>query len=117
MNTRTQLYLAFGTQVLLAAALGVGVLLGMAEVRRQFSLVAEYDAPIIANARHLSKLVVDMETGQRGFCITQKEEFLAPYTAGIKAFDALVEKEKRRYAKAGIRDDDRGGQIEALERI
>ena len=54
----------------------------------------EHDAPLIANARHLSKLVVDMETGQRGFVITGKDEFLEPYDRAVAAFAGLLREEK-----------------------
>ena len=95
MKIRTKLGLASGSQVVLAGVLGMGVLFGMAEVKREFSHVVEHDAPVIANGRHLSKLVVDMETGQRGFVITGKEEFLEPFTSGVKAFDALIAEQKK----------------------
>lgn len=76
MKTRTRLYPGFGTQVLLAAVLGIGVLFGMAEVKRQLSFVIERDTPAITNARQLSKLIADMGTVLRGFVITVDEEFL-----------------------------------------
>ncbi len=110
MKTKTKLGLGFGGQVLLATVLGIFVLLGLFDVKQQFSLVIEHDSPVIANARQLAKLVVDMETGQRGFCIVQKEEFLAPYFAGAKEFDALIEKEKKLVS-------DNPSQVEALNRI
>ncbi len=90
MKITTKLSLAFGVQVTLVTVLGIGVLFGTIAVKRQFSFVVEHDAPVMANARHLSKLVVDMETGQRGFCITHQEEFLEPYTTGANEFDALI---------------------------
>jgi methyl-accepting chemotaxis protein len=110
MKTKTRLNLSFGGQILFAAILGMYVLLGLNDVKQQFSFVVEHDAIVIANARHLSMLVVDMETGQRGFCIVQKEEFLAPYIDGVKKFDVLIEKEKKLVS-------DNPGQVEALERI
>jgi len=110
MKIRTKLGLAFGIQVLLAAVLGLGALFGLRGVLRQFTIVVEHDAPVIANARHLLKLVVDMETGQRGFCITYEEEFLEPYVSGTKHFDALIEEEKRLVS-------DHPGQVAILERI
>ncbi len=110
MKITTKIGLGFGMQILFAAVLGSCVLLGMLAVKRQFSIVVERDAPVIANARHLSKLVVDMETGQRGFCITQQEQFLKPYIMGVKEFDALIEKEK-----ALVSND--LSQVAALERI
>ena len=60
VKTSTRLGLGFGVQIMLAAVLGISVLFGIASVQRQFRFVVEHDAPVIANARHLSKLVVDM---------------------------------------------------------
>jgi PAS domain S-box-containing protein len=110
MKIKTKLGIGFGVQVLLAAVLGISVLLGMLAVKRQFSFVVEHDAPVIANAHRLSKLVVDMETGQRGFCLTHQEAFLEPYIAGVKEFATLLEEQKK------LVGDDLG-QIAALERI
>jgi len=110
MKTKTRLSLGFGGQILLAAILGIYMLFGLADVKQQFNFVVKHDVPVIANARHLSKLVVDMETGQRGFCIVQKEEFLEPYIAGVKKFKALIEKEKKLVS-------DNPGQVESLEQI
>ena len=110
MKTGTRLGLGFGVQILLAGALGISVLLGMADVRRLFQFVAEHDAPVIANARQLSMLVVDMETGQRGFVITARDDFLEPYHSGAEEFDTLLEEEKELVS-------DNPPQVAALERI
>ena len=110
MKTGTRLGLGFGVQILLAGALGISVLLGLADVRRLFQFVAEHDAPVIANARQLSKLVVDMETGQRGFVITARDDFLEPYHSGAEEFDTLLEEEKELVS-------DNPPQVAALERI
>ena len=76
MTIKRKLIAGFGVLVLMSGFFGVIVLNNMADVQDQFTYVVEHDAPVIANANRLLKLVVDMETGQRGFCITQKEEFL-----------------------------------------
>ena len=110
MKTRTRLGFGFGVQILLACGLGVAVLVGLVRVQRQFSFVVEHDAPVIANARHLSKLVVDMETGQRGFVITGDEGFLEPYELGLPAFHALIEEEKTLVSDNPV-------QVRALDRI
>ena len=110
LNISTRLGLGFGVMLLLAGVLGTSVLLGMASVQRQFQVVAEHDAPVIANARHLSKLVVDMETGQRGFVITARDDFLQPYHSGAEEFDTLLEEEKELVS-------DNPPQVAALERI
>jgi signal transduction histidine kinase/AmiR/NasT family two-component response regulator len=110
MKIKTKLGLGFGMQVFFTTVLGIGVLLGMLAVKSQFRFVVEHDAPVIANAMHLSKLVVDQETGQRGFCITHREDFLEPYTKGAKEFNALIEVEKELVS-------DNPKQVAALERI
>jgi signal transduction histidine kinase/CHASE3 domain sensor protein len=61
----------------------------------RFTLLVEYYQPILANAYQLQKLLVDMETGERGFLITGQEEFLKPYYEAINKFDTLLETEKR----------------------
>lgn len=62
---KNKVWLRLRGQILLATVLGIWLILGLLDVKRQFQLVIEHDSPIIANARHLAKLVIDMETGQR----------------------------------------------------
>ena len=113
MNIRTKLAVGFGIVLLLITVLGVTVLFNMADVKQQFAFVIEHDAPVMANARHLSKLVVDMETGQRGFCITGKDEFLTPYKEGLIEFERLTEEQKntRAAAKAAKAGKDTVGDV------
>ena len=50
---------------------------------------------VIAHGNGLGKLIVDMETGERGFLIAGKEEFLEPFVTSQKSWskeiDQLVE--------------------------
>ena len=110
MKIKNKLGIGLGLQLFLSAVMGVTALMGLLAVNRQFRNVAEHDAPVIANARHLSKLVIDMETGQRGFCITYQDRFLEPYTAGISEFDSLIVKQKSLVS-------DNPSQLATLERI
>ena len=68
------------------------------------------DDAINANARDLLKLVVDMETGQRGFVITGKDDFLEPYENAVASFAGLLAEEK---ALVG----DNPAQVKLLEKI
>ncbi|MBW2633888.1 MAG: CHASE3 domain-containing protein [Deltaproteobacteria bacterium] len=102
--------LGYGVLIGFLVAFGIVVMMNLTGIVKQFSFVVEHDAPVIANARELSKLVVDMETGQRGFIITGKDEFLEPYTEGIKKFKKLLQKEKELVS-------DNPGQVKALEKI
>src|SRR5207253_3140410 len=49
---------------------------------------ARHSEQVIANANQLERLVIDMETGQRGFVITRDERFLEPWLAARKALPA-----------------------------
>ena len=105
-----KLNLGFGVQVLISVALGIAAVVGLSRVSEQFEFVVLHDAPVVANARQLSKLVVDLETGQRGFVITAQDEFLEPYDAAQKQFARLL-----RVEKALVSDN--SSQVEALNRI
>ena len=110
MTIGRKLGLGFGSVLLLFVILGFIITLSLENINQKFDYVVTHDAPVIANAMELSKLVVDMETGQRGFCITQKEEFLEPYHNGYKRFNELIKQEK--YLVSDNRD-----QVRALEKI
>ena len=100
----------FGVVLLLFVATSMTVLVNMARVHRQFKRVVQHDAPVLANANQLLRLVVDMETGQRGFCITKKEEYLEPYNFAQDHFYRLLDIEKTLIS-------DHPREIEILERI
>ena len=88
----------------------VVILVTLGTLTGKFSFMVEHDLPVLANAARLEKLMVDMETGERGFLITGKEEFLEPYRAGLKEFDALIATQKELVS-------DNPPQVERLEEI
>jgi methyl-accepting chemotaxis protein len=45
---------------------------------------------VLENASTIEKLIVDMETGERGFLIAGKEEFLEPYESGKKQLSSIL---------------------------
>ncbi len=100
----------FGVVLALMVSLALCVLYNLNNIDTQFSFVIKHDAPAIANARQLSKLVVDMETGQRGFVITGNDEFLEPYNQALIEFESLLETEKQLVS-------DNPPQVRLLERI
>lgn len=65
---------------------------------------------VISNASTIEKLVADMETGERGFLITGKDEFLEPYNSGEKELSALLQKTRNLIS-------DNPAQIEKLKII
>ena len=92
-NIKTKVITGFSIVAGALVIMGMISLGSIYSMNSQFSFVVEHDAPVIENARELAKLVVDMETGQRGFIITGREEFLDPYNQGIEDFEALIQKE------------------------
>ncbi|MCH8966176.1 MAG: CHASE3 domain-containing protein [Planctomycetes bacterium] len=109
MTIGRKMGLGFGVLLSLVAALALVVLFHLADMNRQFSFVIRHDA-INANARHLLRLVVDMETGQRGFVITGQDEFLEPYRNALASFTDLLTAEKTLVG-------DNLPQVRLLERI
>ena len=110
MGIGRKMGLGFGVLLALVATLAIVVVLHLANMHRQLSLVIQHDAPAIANARHLLTLVIDMETGQRGFVITGADEFLEPYEKAVASFAGLLSEEK-----ALVSDDPT--QLQLLEEI
>jgi len=45
---------------------------------------------VISDAHHLEKLIVDMETGERGFLITGKDNFLEPFISSRIIWDRKI---------------------------
>jgi signal transduction histidine kinase len=52
---------------------------------RNTAQASRHSQEVIAAATRLERLVVDLETGQRGFLITREERFLEPWTAARSA--------------------------------
>ena len=53
------------------------------DIQRRFKLVRQYN--------DLLSLMINAETGERGFLLTKREEFLAPYDEAIKNIPAQIE--------------------------
>ncbi len=58
----------------------------------QTTFWVEHTHEVIGEANLLSKLMVDMETGQRGFMLTGNDNFLEPFNNGKKEFDKVMAK-------------------------
>ena len=63
--------------VLVGTAFSI-VLLGIDEMRRS-AILARHSEEVLAAGNRLERLVIDVETGQRGFLITGDERFLEPW--------------------------------------
>lgn len=94
MKIKTQLLLGFSITIPLILGLGVVSYINMNQVEQHYASLVEQDLQVLQNAQELQKLVVDAETGLRGFVITSDEEFLEPYHWGTAEFHSLIDIEK-----------------------
>ena len=94
MKIRTKILGGFLIISLLTIFLGSIVFINTNNVDNNFTFLVEHDLEVLQNAQKLQKLVVDAETGQRGFVITGDESFLEPYKQGIQGFNSLIRIEK-----------------------
>jgi signal transduction histidine kinase/CheY-like chemotaxis protein/CHASE3 domain sensor protein len=94
----------------LMVSIATVLLFNLNNLTKSFTFLVEHDQPVLTNAYQLQKLVVDMETGERGFLITGQEEYLEPYYNAIKEFGSLLETEKQLVS-------DNPPQVAVLEKI
>jgi signal transduction histidine kinase len=73
---------------MLLVGLGFTVLLLSVLDLRKSERLARHSEAILTSANQVERLVVDLETGQRGFVITGQERFLAPWQAARSALPA-----------------------------
>jgi sigma-B regulation protein RsbU (phosphoserine phosphatase) len=78
--------------VIAVGALGLGVLTGWQAWSSRSSELQEQKTllPATVNSERLLSELVDQETGQRGYLITQNPSFLQPYAAGQREAGRLV---------------------------
>jgi len=96
--------------LILMMGMAAVLLFNLNNVTTSFTFLIEHDQPVLSNAHRLEKLILDMETGERGFLITGKDEFLEPYQKGVAEFDAMIEIENKLVS-------DNPSQVAVLEKI
>ncbi len=87
MKIKSKLFAAFSTIVGVTIILGIITIVSVNEINSHFEFLIKHDLNVLQNAQKLQKLVVDAETGQRGFVITGDESFLEPYNNGVNGID------------------------------
>jgi signal transduction histidine kinase len=82
---------------LLAVTVGAtfAVLLSMIAELREAEARAKHSDEVLVVANRLERLVVDLETGERGFLITAQEDFLQPWAAARADFPAQAQRLER----------------------
>jgi len=110
MTIARKLAAGLGIVLLPVVIVDVVIWINAGRVDDRFERVITRDAAIMENARYLERCVVDMETGVRGFCLTQEEEFLEPFEMGHKQFHELLDTMRKLLSN-------RPAQIEMLAEI
>ncbi|MCK5720775.1 MAG: CHASE3 domain-containing protein [Thiomargarita sp.] len=109
-NVGKKIIIGYITILTLMIMVTTVLLFSLNNVTKEFNFLVKHDQPVLSNIYLLEKLVVDMETGERGFLITGKDEFLEPYHNGVTKFNELLEVEKQLVS-------DNPSQVAALEEI
>ncbi|WP_333821136.1 methyl-accepting chemotaxis protein [Ohtaekwangia sp.] len=109
MKIRTQLFIKNGVVLLMILILTV-VSLNSTNSLIETSKWVEHTHEVIERANLLGKLLVDMETGERGFLLVGEDEYLEPYNEGKKKFEKVMDE-----AKALVSDNPE--QVARLERV
>jgi len=89
LKTRHKIFLGFSVPVLLMMVVAFVVYVNIAGLVETVKGV-KHTHHVIADAQELGKLIVDMETGERGFLITGKKEFLTPYEKSMGLWDKKI---------------------------
>jgi methyl-accepting chemotaxis protein len=93
MKIRTQLFLQTGLVLLLVMILTM-VSLDSTNSLTETSKWVEHTHEVIERVNLLGKLLVDMETGERGFLLVGEDAYLEPYNAGKKRFEKVMDEAK-----------------------
>ena len=64
-------------------------------VSKKFDFLVHHDTPVLFNSAELTRLMVDMETGLRGYLVTGIEEYLEPYNSGKTEFETVMAQEQQ----------------------
>ncbi len=89
MKFRTQLYAGYIIVLILMLIL-IGVMYQATNTLIDSQKWVAHTHDVIAKGRLIEKLLVDMQTGERGFVIVGKEEFLEPYTAAVNEYTVVI---------------------------
>jgi signal transduction histidine kinase/CHASE3 domain sensor protein len=74
------------------------------ELDAQFVRLVQHDLKLADDAEQLLRVMVDLETGKRGFLLTGDRSFLAPYEQGRRELEGLLP-EAQEVAENGMEDE------------
>ncbi|RNI28043.1 HAMP domain-containing protein [Rufibacter immobilis] len=89
MKLITTIYLAIGIVLVMLSIVTFGYIQQTKEVKQSIAEVLE-TSNIIRESEQAQKLIIDMETGLRGYLLTGRKVFLEPYDAGKVTFAQTI---------------------------
>jgi len=89
LQTRQKILLGFSVPLLLMIIIATVVYFSIGKMVDDAQWV-QHTQQVIAGGQELNKLMIDMETGERGFLITGKEPFLEPFHAAQQIWDTKI---------------------------
>ena len=95
------------SSLLVVAVLGWGLsraTAAHAELEKQFVRLVQHDLKLADEAEQLLRLMVDLETGKRGYLLTGDRTFLAPYEQARQELEGLLS-EAQDVAEDGMEDE------------
>jgi len=95
------------SSLLVVAVLGVGLSRANnahEELEKQFERLVQHDLKLADDAEQLLRLMVDLETGKRGYLLTGDRTFLAPYEQARRDLEGLLA-EAQDVAENGMEDE------------
>jgi CheY-like chemotaxis protein/CHASE3 domain sensor protein len=109
MRFKTKLSLGYGVILILMVSIAIVVYFSIVAMKETAGWV-EHTYKVINNGKQLEKLLVDMETGERGFLIAGNEDYLDPFNKGKVGFEKLISETKQQVS-------DNFNQVARLEQI
>jgi signal transduction histidine kinase/CHASE3 domain sensor protein len=95
------------SSLLVVAVLGWGLYRATAahaELEKQFVRLVQHDLKLADDAEQLLRMMVDLETGKRGYLLTGDRSFLAPYEQARQDIEGLLS-EAQDVAEDGMEDE------------
>ncbi len=87
IHMKKRVWWSFGVALALLGIIGVSSFVEVVKLRENDGLV-DHTHQVISSLRRVEALVMDAETGQRGYLITHDRRYLAPYTSAVGSLDA-----------------------------
>src|ERR671923_2689776 len=95
-SVRAHLLAGYVAALLLLGLTAIGAVTATGAVNHEFIQAIQTDGPLMQDVLRRDALMVDEETGLRGYLLTRDTSFLAPYTTARRTLPAVRARGARR---------------------